>query len=101
TLEAKASELVGMHVVVKGPIEARILPTPLIKLRVVEIGEKGRAPNLRAGALELELRLGPLLRGEVQAAEMHLVSPEITLGLDANGGIDWPTMSASFRPDAL
>ncbi len=101
TLEAKASELVGMHVVVKGPIEARILPTPLIKLRTVEIGEAGRPPNLRAGALELEVRLGPLLRGEVRASELHLVQPEISLGLDGKGNIDWPAMSATFRPDAL
>jgi large subunit ribosomal protein L24 len=101
TLEARASELVGLSVHVKGPIEARILPTPSIKLRGVEIGEKGRPPNLRAGALELEVRLGPLLRGELRASELRLVQPEITLGLDSNGGVDWPAMSASFRPDAL
>jgi large subunit ribosomal protein L24 len=100
-LEAKASELVGLSVHVKGPIEARILPTPLIKLRTVEIGEKGHPPNLRAGALELEVRLGPLLRGEVRASELHLVAPEISLGLDDKGNIDWPAMSATFRPDAL
>jgi large subunit ribosomal protein L24 len=101
TLEEKASELVGLSVHVKGTIEARILPTPLIKLRSVEIGENGRPPALRAGALELEVRLGPLLRGEVRASELHLVAPEISLGLDSKGGIDWPAMSASFRPDAL
>ena len=99
--EAEASRLSGMNVRVNGKIDARILPTPLIKLRNVEAGEVGGEPQLRADTLELEVGLGPLLRGVVQASEVHLVAPEIRLGLDPSGAIDWPAVAPSFRPEAL
>ena len=54
-------------------------------------------PQVRAGTVELELGLGPLLRGEVRATELRLVSPQISLGLDRSGAIDWPAPSSSFR----
>ena len=99
--EAEASRLTGLAVRVNGTIDARILPTPRIKLRDVEVGEPGREPQLRAGAIELEVGLGPLLRGEVQATELRLVAPQISLGIDRSGAIDWPALSPSFRPDTL
>lgn len=99
--EDKASRVVGLQVHVKGAIEARILPTPRIRLRAVELGEPGQPPRLRAGGLEFELALGPLVRGEVRASEVHLVAPQVSIGLDAAGRIDWPSLTASFRADAL
>jgi len=65
--EAEASRITGMNVHVGGKIDARLLPSPLITLRNVEAGAPGRAPQLRAGTIELEIGLGPLLRGELQA----------------------------------
>ena len=44
TFESEASRLTGLSVRVTGTIDARILPTPRIKLRNVEIGEAGREP---------------------------------------------------------
>ena len=99
--EAEASRLTGLTVRVNGSIDARILPTPRLKLRNVEAGEPGRAAQMRAGSLELEVGLGPLLRGQVQASEVRLVNPEITLGLDRSGAIDWPALSPTFHPEAL
>ena len=98
--ENEVGRLTGLSVRV-GTIDARILPTPLIKLRDVEIGEAGREPQLRAGAIELEVRLGPLLRGEVQATEAHLVAPQFTLALDRSGAIALPAISRPFRPEDL
>jgi large subunit ribosomal protein L24 len=88
--EAEASRLTGLSVHVNGTIDARILPTPIIKLRDVAAGAAGREPQLRADAIELEVRLGPLLRGDVQASEVRLVAPQIRLGLDSAGAIDTP-----------
>jgi large subunit ribosomal protein L24 len=99
--EAEASRLTGFTVRVNGSIDASILPTPRIKLHDVEVGEPGRPPQMQASFIELEVRLGPLLRGEVQASEMHVIAPRISLGLDGAGAIDWPKPSPSFRADAL
>jgi len=99
--ENEASRLTGLSVRVKGTIDARILPTPLIKLRNVEVGAAGREPQLRAGTLELEVRLGPLLRGQLQASEADLVAPQISLGLDHSGAIDWPVPAPPLRPKEL
>ncbi|HTC05886.1 MAG TPA: AsmA family protein [Xanthobacteraceae bacterium] len=99
--ENEASRLTGLSVRVTGTIDARILPTPRIKLRNVEFGETGREPLLRAGALDLEVRLGPLVRGEVQATEAHLVTPQINLALDRSGAIDWPVPTRAWRAEDL
>jgi hypothetical protein len=101
TFENEASRLTGMSVRVTGTIDARILPTPRIKLRNVEFGEAGREPLLRAGALDLEVRLGPLFRGEVQATEARLVTPQINLALDRSGAIDWPVATRAWRAEDL
>src|SRR5215469_3932282 len=62
--ETEASRFTGLSVRVNGAIDARILPSPRLKLHDVEVGAAGRAPLMRAGSLDLEVRLGPLLRGE-------------------------------------
>ena len=101
TFEEKASRLTGLAVRVNGPIEARILPSPRIRLGEVEVGEPGQEPQLRAGVVELEVGLGPLLRGRVQATELRLVAPQIGLGIDRAGAIDWPAASLDFAADTL
>jgi uncharacterized protein involved in outer membrane biogenesis len=99
--EQEASRLTGLAVHVNGTIEARLLPTPRIKLANVVVGAAGQKPQIQAATLELEVGLGPLLRGEVQATELHLVAPQINLGLDRNGAVEWPSMSPSLSPDRL
>ncbi len=101
SFEEQASRLTGLTVRVKGSIDARILPSPRINLRDVEVGEEGRAPRIRAGAIELEVGLGPLVRGEIQATELRLVAPRVSLGLDSSGAVDWPVLSPSFSPESL
>lgn len=98
--EAEADRLTGLAVRVNGSIDARILPSPLVKLHDVELGEGGQAPLVRADTLELEVGLGSLLQGKIEAKDLHLVAPQISLGLDRSGAIDWPTLP-SFRPEAL
>lgn len=99
--EAEASRLTGLPVRVNGGIDASILPTPHIKLRNVEVGESGRDPQVRASTVELEVGLGPLLAGEVRATQLRLVAPQIRLGLDRSGAVDWPARARSFSPEAL
>jgi hypothetical protein len=99
--EAEASRLTGLSVHVNGLIDARLLPSPMVTLHDVDAGESDHEPRLRAGLLKVELALGPLLRGNVQASQVDLIQPQISLGLDRSGAIELPPPSASFHPDAL
>ena len=74
--EAEASRLIGVDVRVTGAIEARLLPTPALTLHDIEIGGGGE-DTVRARSLGFEFALGPLMRGEWQAAEVHLVGPQL------------------------
>ena len=88
--EAEANRLTGLAVHVNGGIDARILPSPRIKLHDVAVGEPGQPPLVQTDFAELEIRLGPLLRGEIQATELHLIAPQISVTLDGSGRINWP-----------
>jgi uncharacterized protein involved in outer membrane biogenesis len=99
--EEQASRLTGLTVRVNGTIDARLLPSPHFKLRDVAVGAPGREPQIRAGAVELEVGLGPLVRGEVRATEMRLMAPQISLRLDDNGVLDWPMSASTPGAEAL
>jgi large subunit ribosomal protein L24 len=98
-LEAEASQLSGLTVHVNGAIDARLLPSPVITLHDIDAGEAGHQPRLSAGMLKVELALGPLLRGKMEASEVHLIAPQVSLGFDRSGAIEVP--SSPFNPEAL
>jgi hypothetical protein len=98
--ETEATRLVGLEVRVAGDLEVRLLPSPRLTLHDIEIGRPG-AEEVRARSLGIELALGPLLRGEWRATEVHLVGPRLRLGLDASGRLEAPGLSIGFDPDAL
>ncbi|HWP26353.1 MAG TPA: AsmA family protein [Xanthobacteraceae bacterium] len=99
--EAEATRLVGLPVQVSGAIDARLLPTPSITLRAIAIGEPGEPHRLRAGALSFQLGLGPLMRGEIKAVETRLIGPELKLGLNYDGTINWPKTAPQIRGDTV
>jgi uncharacterized protein involved in outer membrane biogenesis len=101
TFEAEAGRLTGMPVRVAGAIDARLLPTPSLVLKDVEAGVGADAPHVRARELSIEFGLGPLLRGHWRASELRLLAPEIHVGLDRNGTIDWLENAADLDPDQL
>ena len=103
-IEAEASRLTGMTVRINGSIDARLVPMPMITLHDVETGASGAAggqPLLRAGEIKLELALGALLRGKIEATDAHLIEPELQLGLDRSGALALPAMAPSFRAAPL
>jgi large subunit ribosomal protein L24 len=99
-IESEASRLIGLPVNVKGAIDARLLPSPQFTLRDIEIGGAS-ADKATARALDVELALGPLLRGEWRATELRLTGPQLHLGLDAAGHLTAPSAAIAFKPDAL
>jgi uncharacterized protein involved in outer membrane biogenesis len=97
--EAEASRLVGLNVRVAGTIDVRLLPSPRLTLHDIAIGE-GR-DTIRARSLGVEFALGSLMRGEWRAAEMHLVGPQVSLGLDKSGHVRAPSLAVTFKPGDL
>src|SRR5262249_15677997 len=55
-----------------------------------EVGPRGERPKLRADVLDVKLALGPLLKGELHAAELRLVGPEFRVALDRPGRVEAP-----------
>ena len=98
--EAEATHLIGVDVHVKGPIDARLLPSPQLTLHDIEIGQGG-SDRIRAGALNVEFALAPLMRGEWRATDLHLSGPQLHLGLDKSGHVQAPVLAIGFKPDAL
>jgi large subunit ribosomal protein L24 len=98
--EAEATRLVGLDVRVTGAIDARLLPSPQLTLHDIEIGRSGDE-KIRARSLGIEFALGPLMRGEWRASELHLIGPQVRLGLDASGHVQAPNVAIGFDPDAL
>lgn len=99
TFEREASRLAGMPVRINGPIDVRLLPTPMLTLGQIEAGEDKAAPRIAVRELYAELALGSLVRGEVRAAEMRIVGPQARLALDAGGKVEWPAARIGFDPD--
>src|SRR5262249_11558930 len=97
--EAEASRLIGVNVRVAGSIDARLLPSPRLTLHDIQIGDGSDV--IRARSLGVEFALGSLMRGEWRAAELHLVGPQIRLGLDPSGRVQAPNLAMTFKPDEL
>jgi uncharacterized protein involved in outer membrane biogenesis len=91
--EDEVSRLVGVKVKVGGDIDATLLPSPSVTLRAISIGPAGSGRRMQARSLRIELALGPLMRGDLRATEMRLVSPQFNISLDGKGQIDWPSLN--------
>jgi large subunit ribosomal protein L24 len=101
TFEMEASRAIGMPVRISGEIDARLLPVPSLTLRRIEAGAPDIGPTFRARTLEVELKLGSLVRGEWRADAVRLDAPEAEIGLDRSGALVVPSLSMSFEPDQL
>jgi uncharacterized protein involved in outer membrane biogenesis len=97
--ETEASRIIGTNVRVTGRIDARLLPSPRLILHDIAIGEGEN--TIRADSLGIEFMLGPLMRGEWRAAQMHLAGPRLSLGLDSSGHVRAPNLAGAFKPDEL
>ena len=84
--EVEASRIADQPVRIGGSIDVRLLPTPKIMLRDVEVGPRA-APVFGAQAVRAELSLEGLMRGEWRASALTLTGPEIGLALDRNGQV--------------
>ena len=84
--------ITGRAIVIDGPLEVSILPTPTIKAADLRIANApgAAAPDLaRVKSLDLALALGPLLGGEVAVTSLEMVEPVIELQRLADGRPNW------------
>ena len=94
--EAEASKIIGAPVRVGGGLDARLLPTPSLRLRSVVVGGPNDLGKVRADKLDVEFSLGDLMRGEWRANELTIDGVALDLGLDREGRIDWPASNGTF-----
>lgn len=100
--EAEATRIIGVPVRVAGELDARLLPTPTLRLRSVTFGGNNDLGRLRADKLDVEFSLGSLMRGEWRATELSVGGMAVDLGLDAKGRVDLPsTVSGTFNLASL
>jgi uncharacterized protein involved in outer membrane biogenesis len=99
--EAEASKVIGAPVRVAGELEARLLPSPTLRLRSVVVGGANDLGKVKADKLDVEFSLGSLMRGEWRATELTIGGMALDLGLDAKGGIDWAVGSGKFNLGGL
>jgi uncharacterized protein involved in outer membrane biogenesis len=94
--EAEASQIIGAPVKVSGDLQARLLPTPTLRLGSVTVGGPNDLGKVRADKLGVEFSLGELMRGQWRANELTIGGLSLDLGLDRDGRIDWPASNGTF-----
>jgi hypothetical protein len=99
--EAEATQVIGAPVRVAGELEARLLPSPSLRLRSVVVGGVNDLGKVRADKLDVEFSLGSLMRGEWRATELTISGMALDLGLDPKGAIDWPGGGGKFNLGTL
>src|SRR2546430_166522 len=99
--ETEATRVLGAPVRVGGELDARLLPTPSLRLRSVVVGGANDLGKVRADKLDVEFSLGSLMRGEWRVDELTINGMALDLGLDSQGRIDWPASSGKFNLGSL
>jgi uncharacterized protein involved in outer membrane biogenesis len=98
-LEQRASETVGVPVRIAGRIDARLLPTPAITINDVAAVET--EPRFRVRSISMELGLGALMRGEWRITELSVRGPELRVGVDRDGQLNWRSAGFPVEPEKL
>lgn len=100
--EEEASRLLGRDVRVGGRVDLRLLPRPFVrfeKVRIADVGAMQGEPFFRAESFTLWLSLPPLLRGAIEANDVELDRPTLSLAVDERGIGNWKSLQIS--PGAL
>jgi len=93
--ETEAARVIGAPVRVEGGIDARLLPSPSLRLESVFVGRPNDPGQLQADSLAVEFSLGSLMRGEWRATELTINGVALDLGLNDRERMGWP-LSLNF-----
>ena len=86
--KAELRAVTGLDPVFHGPSTVRLFPSGKVTFEDVTLGD-GRDPALKAERITTRLQFFPLLLGRVEAADVTLERPTITLTTDRNGRSNW------------
>lgn len=89
TFERRAEAILGQPVRITGDIEVTLLPSTVVTLSDVEVGDTEGEPMARIERLEMRLDLLPLLSGQYNVSELVLDRPRIAATVDDAGRLDW------------
>jgi uncharacterized protein involved in outer membrane biogenesis len=100
-LEEEATRFLGREVRVGGRVNLRLLPVPYVQFEQVRVADTqasvGR-PLFKAEEFTVWLSIGALLSGAIEARDIELRKPAVTLVLDGKGGGNWASLSPeNFR----
>lgn len=90
--EEEASKVLGRDVRVGGAVNLKFLPAPYVrfdKVRIANISGQTGEPFVRAESFKMWLSGPALLRGVLEASEIELDKPVLTLLVDKAGGGNW------------
>jgi large subunit ribosomal protein L24 len=99
--EAEATRVIGAPVRVAGELDARLLPTPSLRLRSVVVGSANDLGKISADKLDVEFSLGSLMRGEWRADVLTVNGMSVDLGLDRQGRVELPASTGKFNLGSL
>lgn len=77
----------GTPVIIRGPIEARLLPQPWLSLSDVSIGDPYGTTRLQVARIDGDVSLGGLLRGDVDLSNVVVRDPALSVTADDEGAI--------------
>ncbi|RUP08699.1 AsmA family protein [Hyphomicrobium sp.] len=100
--EEEASKVLGRDVRVGGSVNLKLLPVPYVRFEKVRIsnltGQTGE-PFVRAESFTMWLSGPALLRGVLEASQIELDKPVLTLAVDEKGSGNWT--SIELKPGDL
>ena len=99
--EAEATRVLGAPVRVAGELDARLLPTPSLRLRSVVVGSANDLGKIRADKLDVDFSLGSLMRGEWRADVLTINGMSLDIGLDRQGRVELPASTGKFNLGSL
>ena len=91
-LVARVEAESGRRFGIDGDIDFQILPAPQFSAREVRLSNIAGADGaemMRIAAVDIRIRLLPLLRGDIRVERIRLVDPVITLERLADGRPNW------------
>ena len=89
----------GRTLVMSGDLSLSVLPTPRVSAADVRLSSAGGDDDfLTLRALDVQVALWPLLRGEIQVISVRLVEPEFFLAVAEDGTANWQFDTGSATP---
>ena len=80
----------GRKLAMNGDLSLSVLPTPRVSVADVRLSTPGGdADFLTLRALDVQIALWPLIRGEIQVISVRLVEPEFFLAVAPDGSNNW------------